>query len=166
MTPLRLLIVPLALLLAARQQLRADTPPSKSGPPANSVKGADYLKEALKEKGARKLFSGVIYTVLRKVARGRTPSSSDTVRVHYRGTLVDGTEFDSSYKREEPTVFPLKGVIPCWTQGVALMKVGEKAKLVCPSDTAYGDRGAPPHVPGGAVLIFEVELLGIDSPTP
>jgi FKBP-type peptidyl-prolyl cis-trans isomerase FkpA len=130
--------------------------------PDDSDPMKEALKEALKEKGARRLLSGVIYTNLRKVAHGRSPSSTDTVRVHYRGTLVDGTEFDSSYKRDEPAVFPLNGVIPCWTQGVAVMKIGEKARLVCPSDTAYGDRGSPPQIPGGATLVFEIELLGIE----
>lgn len=160
--PLNLVFVSaLALSVVGPTELHADTAPAKSAAPP-SDKSSDYLKEALKEKGARKLLSGVVFTVLRKVVRGRAPQSSDTVRVHYRGTLVDGTEFDSSYKREEPMVFPLKGVIPCWTHGVALMKVGEKARLVCPSETAYGDRGSPPQIPGGAVLVFEVELLGIE----
>jgi FKBP-type peptidyl-prolyl cis-trans isomerase FkpA len=132
-----------------------------SGPSAPRQTSEEFLAAALKEKGARKLTSGVIYTNLRKVAHGRSPHSTDTVRVHYRGTLMDGTEFDSSYKNEEPAVFPLTNVIPCWTKGVAIMKVGEKAKLVCPSDTAYGEKGSPPTIPGGAVLVFEVELLGI-----
>lgn len=83
------------------------------------------------------------------------------MKVNYRGTLVDGTEFDSSYKRNEPISFPLSGVIPCWTEGVQKMKVGGKAQLVCPSSIAYGDRGSPPVIPGGATLIFEIELLGI-----
>jgi FKBP-type peptidyl-prolyl cis-trans isomerase FkpA len=81
--------------------------------------------------------------------------------VHYKGTLIDGKEFDSSYKRNEPASFPLNGVIPCWTEGVQKMKVGGKARLVCPSSTAYGDRGSPPDIPGGATLIFEVELLEV-----
>jgi len=88
------------------------------------------------------------------------------VKVHYRGTLIDGSEFDSSYARKEPAVFPLGGVIRCWTEGVQRMKVGGKARLVCPSDLAYGDRGNE-AIPGGAALIFEVELLEIvAAPTP
>jgi FKBP-type peptidyl-prolyl cis-trans isomerase FkpA len=83
------------------------------------------------------------------------------VKVNYRGTLPDGTEFDSSYKRNEPTSFPLNQVIPCWTEGVAMMKVGGKAQLTCPAAIAYGPNGHPPEIPGGATLIFEVELLGI-----
>jgi FKBP-type peptidyl-prolyl cis-trans isomerase FkpA len=138
-----------------------DTPAT---PPPSELPNADlFMKEALKEKGSRKLMSGVIFTVLRKVAHGRSPSSKDTVTVHYRGTLLDGTEFDSSYKRGEPTSFPLNAVIPCWTQGVGVMKVGEKARLICPSNTAYGKRGSPPTIPADAALLFEVELLSIES---
>jgi FKBP-type peptidyl-prolyl cis-trans isomerase FkpA len=83
------------------------------------------------------------------------------VKVNYRGTLIDGTEFDSSYKRNQPAQFPLSGVIRCWTEGVQKMKVGGKARLVCPSEIAYGDSGRPPTIPGGATLIFEIELLEI-----
>ena len=90
--------------------------------------------------------------------------ASDQVKVHYTGTLTDGTVFDSSVKRNEPATFPLNGVIKCWTEGVQKMKVGEKAKLTCPSDVAYGDNGRPPTIPGGATLIFEVELLEITTP--
>jgi FKBP-type peptidyl-prolyl cis-trans isomerase FkpA len=81
--------------------------------------------------------------------------------VHYRGTLTDGQEFDNSYKRGEPTQFPVRGVIPCWTEALQRMKVGGKAKLVCPASIAYGEQGRPPVIPGGATLVFEVELLGI-----
>ncbi len=155
----------LQALAQSRKAAVARKPDKIPDPATKQIKApnpSDFMTEALKEKGARKLLSGVIYTNLRKVAHGRSPSSTDTVRVHYRGTLLDGTEFDSSYKRDEPTVFPLNGVIPCWTQGVSVMKVGEKARLVCPSDTAYGDKGSPPQIPGGATLVFEVELLGIE----
>src|SRR6185295_14174222 len=99
--------------------------------------------------------SGLIY--FEQVAgTGAQPSATDTVKVNYRGTLVDGTEFDSSYKHGQPLQFALNQVIRCWTEGVAKMKVGGKAKLVCPSDIAYGDQGNP-SIPGGAALIFEVE---------
>ena len=87
------------------------------------------------------------------------------MKVHYRGTLINGTEFDSSYARNEPAVFPLGGVIRCWTEGVQRMKVGGKARLVCPSDLAYGDRGNE-AIPGGAALVFEIELLEIVSGPP
>lgn len=105
--------------------------------------------------------SGVVVTHL-KQGQGASPVAASTVRVHYRGTLTNGTEFDSSYKRREPISFPLRGVIPCWTQGVQKMKVGGKAKLTCPVDTAYGDRGVPGVIPPKSVLTFEVELLAIE----
>jgi len=110
--------------------------------------------------GAVKTSSGLIYRELR-AGSGASPAATDTVKVHYRGTLVDGTEFDSSYKRNEPAEFPLNRVIPCWTEGVQRMKVGGKSQLVCPSAIAYGERGSPPAIPGGATLVFEIELLGI-----
>lgn len=124
---------------------------------ANSAK---FLEEAAKESGAKKTESGLVYKEL-TAGTGAQPQASDIVKVHYKGTLTNGTEFDSSYKRGEPTQFPLQGVIKCWTEGVQMMKVGGKAKLTCPSDIAYGDRGAPPNIPGGAALVFEVELLEI-----
>ena len=95
--------------------------------------------------------------------KGEMPKASDTVQVHYRGTLVDGKEFDSSYKRGQPATFPLSRVIPCWTEGVQKIKVGGKATLTCPPATAYGDRGAGSAVPPGATLTFEVELLAIQK---
>ena len=104
--------------------------------------------------------SGLIYTEL-KPGSGPSPTATDTVKVNYRGTLADGTEFDSSYKRGQPAEFPLNRVIACWTEGVQKMKVGGKAKLVCPPSIAYGDRGAGGAVPPGATLTFEVELLEI-----
>jgi FKBP-type peptidyl-prolyl cis-trans isomerase FkpA len=127
---------------------------------AEKGKAQAFRDAAAKEPGAVTTNSGLIFTVL-KEGTGKSPSGTDTVKVHYRGTLTDGTEFDSSYKRKEPIQFPLNGVIPCWTEGVQKMKVGEKAKLVCPSEIAYGDRGAPPAIPPGATLVFEVELLDI-----
>jgi FKBP-type peptidyl-prolyl cis-trans isomerase FkpA len=120
---------------------------------------AAYLSKASAEVGAQKTASGLIYKELR-AGTGASPSATDNVKVIYRGTLVDGTEFDSSYKRNEPAEFPLNGVIKCWTEGVQKMKIGGKARLVCPSDLAYGDEGRP-GIPGGAALIFEVELLQI-----
>lgn len=94
---------------------------------------------------------------------GANPKSTDTVKVHYRGTLVDGKEFDSSYKRNAPATFPLNRVIPCWTEGMQKLKVGGKATLTCPPATAYGDRGAGAAVPPNATLTFEVELLAIEK---
>ena len=92
---------------------------------------------------------------------GPSPGASDVVQVHYHGTFPDGRVFDSSVERGEPASFPLNRVIPCWTQGVQQMKVGGKAKLVCPPELAYGERGAPPTIPPNATLVFEVELLAI-----
>jgi FKBP-type peptidyl-prolyl cis-trans isomerase FkpA len=121
-----------------------------------------YLAKAAAEPGASKTESGLIYMDLQP-GTGASPTASDSVKVNYRGTLIDGTEFDSSYKRNEPAQFPLNGVIRCWTEGVQKMKVGGKARLVCPSDIAYGDKGHPPVIPGGATLIFEIELLEING---
>ena len=109
----------------------------------------------------QKLPSGVEVTHL-KLGSGPKPTASNTVKVHYEGTLANGTVFDSSYKRGEPVSFPLGGVIPCWTQGVQTMQVGGKAKLQCPAKTAYGATGAGGVIPPNADLTFTVELLGID----
>jgi len=118
------------------------------------------LAAAAKEPGATQTASGLVYRVL-KDGTGASPKATDLVKVHYRGTFPDGREFDSSYKRNEPTEFPLNQVIPCWTEGVQRMKVGGKAKLTCPSTIAYGARGAGNVIPPNATLLFEVELLGI-----
>ncbi len=119
-----------------------------------------YLDKAAKEPGAIKTSSGLIYREIRP-GTGPSPTAADTVKVNYRGTLTDGTEFDSSYKRNEPISFPLSQVIPCWTEGVQKMKVGGKSQLVCPASIAYAEQGRPPVIPGGATLVFEIELLGI-----
>ena len=118
-----------------------------------------YLDKAAAEPGAQKTASGLIYRELRP-GTGASPQATDTVEVHYRGTLIDGKEFDSSYDGE-PLEFPLNRVIRAWTEGVQMMKVGGKAQLVCPANLAYGERGAPPDITGGATLVFEIELLGI-----
>jgi len=124
--------------------------------------GDEYLAKAAAAPGAQKTASGLVYTVI-KEGTGATPAATDTVKVHYHGTLPNGKVFDSSVDRKEPATFPLNGVIPCWTEGVQLMKVGGKSKLVCPSQIAYGDRGSPPDIKPGATLIFEVELLDIQK---
>lgn len=123
-------------------------------------KGEEFLAKAAQEKGAKKTSSGLIY-IEEKAGKGEQPKATDQVKVNYQGSLIDGTVFDSSIKRGEPATFPLNGVIPCWTEGVQLMKVGGKAKLICPSNLAYGDRGAPPRIAPGSTLVFEVELLEI-----
>jgi FKBP-type peptidyl-prolyl cis-trans isomerase FkpA len=118
------------------------------------------IEKIATEPGAVKTESGLVYIEL-EPGTGASPGPKDTVKANYRGMLVGGKEFDSSYKRNESPTFPLSGVISCWTEGLQRMKVGGKARLVCPSSLAYGDRGVPPEVPGGATLIFEVELLDV-----
>lgn len=112
--------------------------------------------------GAVQSDSGMVY-IEHAAGSGAKPAATDSVTVHYTGTLRDGTVFDSSVERGEPATFPLNRVIPCWTEGLQNMSVGAKATLVCPSDTAYGDRGSPPAIPPAAVLSFEVELLEIQA---
>jgi FKBP-type peptidyl-prolyl cis-trans isomerase FkpA/FKBP-type peptidyl-prolyl cis-trans isomerase FklB len=124
-----------------------------------------FLDKMAKEKDAKRSDSGMIFIPL-KAGSGDSPKATDTVKVHYEGKLRDGSTFDSSVQRGAPATFPLNRVIPCWTEGLQKMKVGEKAKLVCPSNIAYGDRGSPPKIKPGAALLFEVELLGIEAPAP
>ncbi len=138
-------------LQAARTAAQAET---------EKKTGVSFIEKATKEAGAKKTDSGAIVIPI-KEGKGESPKASDTVKVHYHGTLIDGTVFDSSVKRGEPATFPLNQVIKCWTEGVQLIKVGGKSKLVCPSAIAYGDRGSPPAIKPGATLIFEVELLEI-----
>jgi FKBP-type peptidyl-prolyl cis-trans isomerase FkpA len=123
--------------------------------------GEAFLAKAAAEPGAKQTPTGLVYSET-KAGAGASPKATDTVKVHYHGTLPDGTVFDSSVQRNEPATFQLNGVIPCWTEGVQMMKVGGKAKLVCPSSIAYGDQGQGPIKPG-ATLIFEVELIGIEK---
>lgn len=104
--------------------------------------------------------SGILITTI-TAGSGASPKAADTVKVHYRGTLTDGKEFDSSHKRGQPASFPLNRVIPCWTEGVQTMRVGGKVKLLCPPNLAYGSRGVPGTIPADATLLFEVELLEI-----
>jgi FKBP-type peptidyl-prolyl cis-trans isomerase FkpA len=106
--------------------------------------------------------SGVIFESV-QTGSGPSPKATDTVKVHYRGTLTDGREFDSSYKRGQPASFPLNRVIPCWTEAVQLMKPGGKARVTCPPKTAYGERGAGSAVPPNATLVFDIELISIGS---
>jgi FKBP-type peptidyl-prolyl cis-trans isomerase FkpA len=124
--------------------------------------GKAYQDKAALQPGAVRLPSGVVYRDER-VGTGASPKPTDTVRVNYRGTFIDGTEFDSSYKSNQPAQFPLSGVISCWTEAVQKIKVGGKANLVCPSERAYLDAGRQ-GIPGGATLVFEIELLAINPP--
>jgi FKBP-type peptidyl-prolyl cis-trans isomerase FkpA len=121
-----------------------------------------FLEKAAKEAGVKKTASGLIYKEI-KAGTGAQARATDIVKVHYVGTLIDGKEFDSSVKRGQPAELPLSQVFPCWTEGVSMMKVGGKSKLICPSEIAYGDRGRPPVIPGGATLVFEVELLDVKN---
>ncbi|MEE8524097.1 MAG: FKBP-type peptidyl-prolyl cis-trans isomerase [Thermoanaerobaculia bacterium] len=127
---------------------------------AEKESAAGFLEEMAAEEGAESMDSGLIYTQI-SAGNGASPAASDQVTVHYHGTLHDGTVFDSSRDRGQPATFALNGVIPCWTEGVQKIKVGGKSKLVCPAAIAYGDQGRPPTIPGGAALIFEVELISI-----
>ncbi len=129
---------------------------------AEKAKGKAYFDAEAAKPGVVKTESGAIY-IETAAGTGAAPVATDKVKVHYRGTLIDGTEFDSSISRGQPAEFPLSGVIKCWTEGLQKMKVGGKGKLVCPSDLAYGDRGRP-SIPPGATLVFDVELLEIVTP--
>ncbi len=119
-----------------------------------------FLAAAAQEKGAVTTASGLVFLSLKDGA-GASPAATDTVKVNYRGTLANGQEFDSSYKRGEAAAFPLNRVIACWTEGVQRMKPGGKAKLTCPAAIAYGERGAPGAIPPNATLQFEIELLSV-----
>jgi FKBP-type peptidyl-prolyl cis-trans isomerase FklB len=129
----------------------------------NASEGAKFLEENKKKEGVKTTASGLQYKAL-KEGTGARPKESDTVTVNYRGTLINGTEFDSSYKRGQPATFPLNGVIKGWTEGLQLMKVGSKYQLFVPSNLAYGDRALGPDISPNSTLIFEVELLGVKPP--
>lgn len=124
--------------------------------------GETFLENFVKNEGATKTASGLAYKVITE-GTGATPTETDVVKVHYHGTLINGEVFDSSVERGQDVSFPLNRVIRGWTEGLQLMKVGGKTKFVIPSELAYGDAGAPPKISGGATLIFEVELLGIEK---
>ena len=132
----------------------------KKAAEAEKLKAHAFLAEAAQRKDAIRTESGLIYTELTP-GSGNSPGPTDTVSVHYTGTLRDGSVFDSSVKRGSPFEFQLDGVIACWSEGVSMMKVGGKSLIVCPPEIAYGERGAPPVIPGNAALSFEVELIEI-----
>lgn len=135
---------------------------ARAGAVADTQKkaGAAFVAKAAKESGAKKTASGAIVKTI-KEGSGPTPKASDTVTVHYHGTLIDGTVFDSSVTRGQPATFPLINVVKCWTEGVQMIKVGGTSRLVCPAELAYGERGAPPRIPPGATLVFDVQLIAI-----
>ncbi|HSM14837.1 MAG TPA: FKBP-type peptidyl-prolyl cis-trans isomerase [Thermoanaerobaculia bacterium] len=121
--------------------------------------GRAYAEQAAAEAGSRRTESGLVYLETQP-GTGDQPAANDSVKVHYTGTFIDGSEFDSSHKRGEAATFPVSRVIACWTEALQMMKVGGKARIVCPSDIAYGDRGRGP-IPGGSTLVFDVELLEV-----
>ncbi len=154
-------LLPTIALAQAPAPSATNTKPASAAKPAAA--NTDPLAMAATREGAVVTDSGLVF--LQMVAgKGPKPAATDTVRVHYRGTFPDGREFDSSYKRGEPARFPLNGVIKCWTEGLQRMSVGAKARLTCPSAIAYGEKGAGRgEIPPNSVLIFEVELLGIEK---
>ena len=129
----------------------------------NLVEGEKFLTENKTKEGVKTTASGLQYKVIEK-GEGPSPKVGDTVTVNYRGTLVDGTEFDSSYARGEPATFPLTGVIPGWTEALQMMKKGSKWELYIPPDLAYGERGAGNRIPPNSTLIFQVELISFQEP--
>lgn len=128
----------------------------------NQAAGQAYLEQNRQKEGVMVTESGLQYEVL-EAADGPTPEESDTVKVDYVGSLVDGTEFDSSFKRGEPAVLPVGQVIPGWSEALQLMPVGSKYRVVIPAELAYGERGAPPVIQPNSVLVFEIDLLGIEE---
>jgi FKBP-type peptidyl-prolyl cis-trans isomerase FkpA len=126
-------------------------------------KGQEFANNVAKQKDATTTPSGIVIRTITAGA-GSNPAADDVVKVHYEGKLIDGTVFDSSIQKNEPVEFPLNEVVPCWREAVQKLKKGGKAQVVCPSDVAYGDRGQPPTIPGGATLTFEIELLDFHKP--
>lgn len=127
--------------------------------------GKTYRDVAAGAKDATTTTSGIVMTTI-KAGTGASPGAEDEVKVQYEGKLIDGTVFDSSIKRGQPATFKLNGVVPCWTEALQHMNVGGKARVVCPPELAYGDRGAPPSIPGGSTLVFQVELLDVVKAPP
>lgn len=150
---------------AAENQTITSTAQTQTAAPAidkNKAEGDAFLEKNKKKKGVVTLPDGLQYRIITK-GQGKKPTDTDVVSVNYAGTFIDGTEFDSSYKRHEPATFPVGGVIPGWTEALKLMPVGSTWMLYIPSDLAYGEQGSPPAIPANKVLIFKVELLGIKS---
>ncbi len=146
------------------QQMSKDRATARAA--AEKAKSEPFIAAAAKEPGAVTSPTGLVFRSVQE-GTGAVPALTDLVKVHYTGTLIDGKVFDSSVQRGQPAEFPLNGIIPCWTEGLQKMKVGGKAKLVCPSSIAYGDQGRPGVIPPGATLVFDVELLEArPRPTP
>ncbi|XQW84785.1 FKBP-type peptidyl-prolyl cis-trans isomerase [Thalassotalea piscium] len=153
-----------SLLMSLDQNMKAkQQEQAKLASESSLVEGQKFLEENAKLEGVQVTESGIQYQVITE-GTGEKPVATDTVKVHYTGTLINGDKFDSSVDRGEPAVFPLNRVIAGWTEGLQLMSVGSKYKFTIPSDLAYGPNGRPPQIPGNAVLQFEVELLEIQKP--
>jgi len=150
-------LMALTITLNTTPIMAQDASPNAS---SNLSKGQAFLKDNATKPGVHTTPSGLQYKVITE-GHGKSPKATDTVLVHYRGTTIDGTEFDSSYKRNEPISFPLNGVIPGWTEGVQLMKEGGKIELFIPSNLAYGSRGAGGVIAPDSTLIFDIELLKV-----
>jgi FKBP-type peptidyl-prolyl cis-trans isomerase FklB len=146
-----------------KEMTERESAKNKEAGAKNTAAGEKFLTENKAKEGVKTTASGLQYKVL-KEGNGPSPKASDTVVTHYRGTLIDGTEFDSSYKRGEPATFPVSGVIKGWTEALQLMKVGSKYQLFIPPNLAYGERGAGQDIGPNATLIFEVELLEVNPP--
>jgi FKBP-type peptidyl-prolyl cis-trans isomerase FklB len=156
------IILTLALGLVAGCGAKNDKSSMQTNPGPNSDPGAIFLAANAKKEGVTTTASGLQYKVI-KAGMGESPKLADTVKVHYQGTLIDGTIFDSSIQRGQPISFPVGGVIAGWTEALQLMKVGDKWQLFIPARLAYGDQSPTPAIPPNSVLIFEVELLGIEK---
>jgi FKBP-type peptidyl-prolyl cis-trans isomerase FklB len=148
-----------------KEMMEKQVAASKEAGAKNQAEGEKFLAENKKKDGVKTTASGLQYKVL-KEGSGESPKETDTVVTNYRGTLIDGTEFDSSYKRNEPATFPVNRVIKGWTEALQLMKPGAKYQLFIPSSLAYGERGAGQQIGPNATLIFEVELLSVKAPEP
>ncbi|MFK7779023.1 MAG: FKBP-type peptidyl-prolyl cis-trans isomerase [Gimesia sp.] len=151
-----------ATLLSFQQEMRKQQEAKmKQEKAANAAKGKQFLEANAKKEGVKTTKSGLQYKVIKK-GTGKTPGLKDSVTTHYRGTLIDGKEFDSSYKRNQPATFPVSGVIKGWTEALQLMKEGDKFQLFIPSELAYGQRGSGQDIGPGAVLVFDIELLKVN----
>ena len=155
-------IVLLVAVLAAASAVRAQEPAKPDAAAAERQKGVEFLTKLDAQEGVQKKPSGLRIKITQP-GDGASPQPTDTVKVHYRGTLLNGQEFDSSYKSGRPATFALNRVIACWTEGLQLLKPGGKATLYCPTEIAYGDRGYPGIIPPGAFLTFEVELVAVEG---
>lgn len=149
------------LMAFQEEMMKKQSEAAEKAAEKNAQEGEAFLSENGKKEGIVTLPSGLQYRIITE-GTGKSPAETDSVTVHYRGTLIDGTEFDSSYKRDEPVTFPVGGVIAGWTEALQLMKEGAKWELFIPSSLAYGERGAPPVIGPNATLLFEVELISVN----